>query len=73
MFCDWYAATMRHADGDIMKSIDINEERYGINPQLSQIFRNTVEFVKEKNNLGDDKDASSSMCKKRSTPRTVHK
>jgi len=46
MFFDWYAATKRHADGDIMKSIDINEERFGINEQLSQIFINTVKEIK---------------------------
>lgn len=43
MFFDWKAATERHADGDIMKSIDINQERFNISPQISQIFRNTVE------------------------------
>lgn len=47
MFVDWFAATKRHADGDIRKSIDINEERFGINPQLAQILRNTVEFMED--------------------------
>jgi len=42
MFCDWKAATMRHADGDILKSIDNNEERFKIAQQISNIFRNTV-------------------------------
>lgn len=42
MLMDWKAATERHEDGDIMKSIDINQERFKIDPQLSQIFRNTV-------------------------------
>lgn len=42
MLMDWKAATERHEDGDIMKSIDINEKRFEISPQLSQIFRNTV-------------------------------
>ena len=44
MFCDWYAATKRHADGDIMKSIEINGERFGISDQLKSIFKNTVEL-----------------------------
>lgn len=43
MLMDWKAATERHDNGDIMKSIDINQERFEISPQLSQIFRNTVE------------------------------
>lgn len=42
MFCDWLAATERHADGNILRSIEINEERFGIPPELSDIFRNTV-------------------------------
>jgi len=43
MVCDWMAATMRHDDGDIMKSIEINKERFGISDQLVGIIRNTVE------------------------------
>lgn len=46
MLMDWTAATKRHNDGDIMKSIDINEKRFEINPQLSQIFRNTINKMK---------------------------
>jgi hypothetical protein len=42
MLCDWMAASKRHADGNIGKSIEINEKRFGINDQLSQIFRNTT-------------------------------
>lgn len=42
MFFDWKAATERHADGDIVKSIDINKERFGIDEQICDIFKNTV-------------------------------
>lgn len=42
MFFDWKAATERHEDGDILKSIEINKERFNINEQLCDIFRNTV-------------------------------
>lgn len=42
MLCDWKAATERHADGDIQKSIIINQERFNYPPILSQIFRNTI-------------------------------
>ena len=45
MFCDWYAATKRHIDGDISKSIDINKKRFRISDQLTQILRNTVELL----------------------------
>lgn len=42
MFCDWNASCRRHANGNIRKSIEKNEERFGINPQLVKIFENTT-------------------------------
>jgi len=48
MLCDWTAATERHADGDIMKSIEINQKRFGYSDELKNILINTVEFLKEK-------------------------
>jgi hypothetical protein len=41
MFCDWYAATKRHKDGDIMRSIAINQERFGYSDDLKAVFENT--------------------------------
>lgn len=41
MLCDWKAATERHADGSITKSIQINRGRFGIDDQLSSILENT--------------------------------
>lgn len=40
---DWKAATERHADGDILKSLEINRVRFGISDQLAQILQNTVD------------------------------
>lgn len=42
MLCDWKAATMRHADGDIHKSIEINQKRFGYSDELKKIFLNTL-------------------------------
>jgi hypothetical protein len=42
MFCDWCAATERHADGDIQKSITLNKERFQFGDVLESIFRNTA-------------------------------
>jgi hypothetical protein len=42
MLCDWKAATERHADGSIAKSLDINPVRFDICYQLARILRNTV-------------------------------
>lgn len=49
MICDWYVATKRHEDGDIYKSLKINEKRFGISSQLTSILTNTVNryLVKE--------------------------
>lgn len=45
MFCDWQAATLRHADGDINKSIEINKQRFNYSDDLESIFKNTVEAM----------------------------
>ena len=42
MLCDWKAATARNKDGNIRTSIDHNEKRFNMSPQLAQIFHNTV-------------------------------
>lgn len=42
MVCDWKAATMRHSNGDIFKSLEINSERFGLNEQLVKIIHNTL-------------------------------
>jgi hypothetical protein len=47
MICDWKAATLRHADGDIRKSININQKRFEISDQLTKILHNTVDVFEE--------------------------
>lgn len=42
MLFDWLAATERHADGNIFKSLEINKKRFGISTQLSKILTNTI-------------------------------
>lgn len=42
MIADWKAASLRHADGDIIKSIEFNQKRFGFSDELKQIFENTV-------------------------------
>ena len=42
MLADWKAATERHADGDLARSLEIQRERFGIPGMLAQIFRNTA-------------------------------
>ena len=47
MLCDWKAATMRHNDGDIMKSIELNQERFGYDDGVKQLMINTVKYYFE--------------------------
>jgi len=42
MLCDWKAATMRHNDGDLAKSIEINQKRFGYSEELKGILINTA-------------------------------
>ena len=46
MICDWKASSERHADGDILKSIEINQERFGYSDDLKNILINTATFLK---------------------------
>lgn len=41
MFCDWHAASQRHADGSFEKSLEINRTRFAIEDQLHNVFINT--------------------------------
>jgi hypothetical protein len=45
MLCDWKAATLRHADGDIRKSVEINQKRFGYSDELKQILLNTLPLL----------------------------
>ena len=47
MLCDWKAATLRHADGDIRKSIEINQKRFGYSDELKAILLNTIELMEQ--------------------------
>lgn len=47
MFCDWKASTHRMNDGNLLKSIDINAERFNMDGQLKQILVNTARMIDE--------------------------
>lgn len=49
MLCDWKAASERHNDGNIRKSIEVNADRFNMSPQLVRVFENTVDILS-----GDD-------------------
>lgn len=48
MFCDWKASSMRHNDGNILKSIEISRTRFNMSDQLVNIFKNTAVILEQK-------------------------
>lgn len=45
MFFDWKAASERHTDGNILRSIEINKDRFELSDQLTSIFKNTARLL----------------------------
>jgi hypothetical protein len=45
MLCDWIAATRRHDDGDIHRSIDQNAERFGYGEELCDLLHRSVDAI----------------------------
>lgn len=49
MLCDWVASAKRNKNGNLLKSIKTNAERFHIDAQLEQILENTVKYMEESN------------------------
>lgn len=45
MLCDWKAASKRHLDGDIYKSIEINQQRFRYSTEFKRILINTAKYL----------------------------
>lgn len=54
MICDWKAATLRHTNGDIRKSIEINQARFGYSDELKAILLNTLPLIEGKRRTDDE-------------------
>lgn len=48
MLVDWKAASERHDDGDVFRSIEVNSGRFAISPQLRRILENTARILEGK-------------------------
>lgn len=42
MICDWDASSKRHSTGNIYKSIELNQKRFGYSDELKSILINTI-------------------------------
>jgi hypothetical protein len=47
MLCDWKAATLRHNTGDIRKSLEINQKRFGYSNDVKRLLTNTVDWLED--------------------------
>lgn len=47
MLCDWKASSERQRNGNLLKSIEINAERFNIDKQLMQILINTAQLLED--------------------------
>lgn len=45
MLCDWKAAGERHANGSMLRSFEVNRDRFKISPQLEAVMRNTADAM----------------------------
>ena len=45
MLMDWLAASKRHDNGNIMKSIELNMSRFGYGEEISSILKNTIKYM----------------------------
>ena len=47
MLADWKAASERQNNGNILKSIELNAQRFGYDDQLKQILLNTIRIFED--------------------------
>lgn len=47
MLCDWKASSMRHIDGDLYNSLEINKERFNFDEDIYYILKNTIYWIEE--------------------------
>ena len=47
MVCDWKASCERQKNGNLLRSIEINAERFNIDKQLMQILINTAQLLED--------------------------
>lgn len=50
LLCDWKASTQRQHNGNLLKSIEINAQRFDFDDQLKKILINTARLIDETDN-----------------------
>lgn len=54
MLADWKAATLRHADGDLARSIEQNQERFGYDDRFKGLLHRTADRLGWLASTGED-------------------
>ena len=47
MLVDWKSASLRHTDGDIWKSIELNQKRFGYSDEMKSLLKRTMNYIEE--------------------------
>lgn len=63
MLCDWLAACRRHDAGDIRKSIEVNQQRFGYGDELKNIFHNTIDLIGKESDFKTPREDSMKIIK----------
>jgi hypothetical protein len=45
MFCDWSASSERQLDGNILKSVEVNQKRFNFTDELKGILESTAKWM----------------------------
>ena len=45
MLVDWKASVMRHPDGNIYRSLEVNQQRFGYSDELKGLLARTIQFI----------------------------
>jgi len=57
LICDWKAASMRHNDGNLLKSIEINQKRFKYSNEVNQILINTAIWLDSQQTIHHAKES----------------
>lgn len=47
MLVDWKSASLRHADGDVYKSIELNQTRFDYSDEMKFLLKRTMQYIEE--------------------------
>lgn len=58
MLLDWKAASLRHADGNIWDSIEMNQKRFGYSDEMKGLLKRTMLYIEQSTSVIHDVPSS---------------